>query len=105
MNKKQLQYELLSALNDLTIDDIDNMLNLKKDYEELKERTRMQLAACEVAALSNTKESINLYRIDKSNPSWTRAYEAICDAIDREIALREKLEIAIKELESIRSYI
>jgi hypothetical protein len=63
-----------------------------KKLEEKNEILRMQLVACGVAALSNTIESIKLNRITKENPYWSGSYELVCDAVDREINLRMKLE-------------
>jgi hypothetical protein len=66
----------------------EEIIKLEKENEILK----MQLAACAVAALSNTFEIIKLNRITKENPYWSGSYELVCDAVDREIALRLKLE-------------
>jgi hypothetical protein len=65
------------------------------EYKKLEEKNqilRMQLVACAVAALSNTFELIKLNRITKENPYWSGSYDLVCDTVDREIALRLKLE-------------
>ena len=53
------------------------------------ETLRMQLAACGVAALCNTKSS-SIDRIGRDNLYWSASYQDVCNAVDREIALREK---------------
>jgi hypothetical protein len=60
-----------------------------KGYDEKSEEHRYQIVACSVAANQNTRESIK-NRIDRSNPFWTLAYSDVCDAVDREILLREE---------------
>ena len=57
--------------------------------EEL-ERERVRLAACGVAAMQNTKNSIK-ERIDSDNKYCSQSYIDVCTAVDREIAIREKL--------------
>jgi hypothetical protein len=55
------------------------------------EHTAMLLAAISVAAMCNTRESAAKQRIDKSSPYWTAAYGDVVAAVEREMALREKL--------------
>lgn len=66
------------------------------------ERLRMQLAACGVAAMCNTKESMGTQRIGKDNPYWCASYGDVCNAVDREIALREENAALREALEWIR---
>jgi hypothetical protein len=68
---------------------------LEAEHETL----RMKLAGCGVAALCNTEASIKEHRITKDNPYWSASYEDVCDAVDREIKLRENLYILTQELE------
>lgn len=64
------------------------------------DRLRMQLVACGVAALSNTPESAKEQRDihpDYESGSW----RDVCDAVDREMALRQKrdeLNAAVQKL-------
>lgn len=59
--------------------------------EEL-ERERMRLAGCGVAAMMNTEESIK-ERITPDNPYWSASYSDVCNAVDREMKLRQQNEI------------
>lgn len=63
-------------------------------YEALQnelETERMRLAACGVAALGNTKESVK-ERINKENPYYSASYADVCRAVDAEIKLRDEVE-------------
>lgn len=55
------------------------------------EKLRMQLAACGVAAMCNTRESVAKQRIDADNPYWCASYSDVCQAVDREMQLRDRL--------------
>ena len=68
--------------------------------EEL-EKLQMQLAACGVAALSNTRESAAAQRIGPDNQYWSASYGDVCKAVDREMDLREKLEAAAQRLKKL----
>lgn len=56
------------------------------------EKLRIQLAACGVAALSNTRKAIEEQGIDKDNPYYSASYSDVCDAVNREIEHREEIE-------------
>ena len=62
----------------------DQCLKLKAELEI----ERMRLAACGVAALSNTPESV-ARRIGRDSPYWSASYGDVCAAVDREMALRD----------------
>ncbi len=53
------------------------------------EKERMRLAACGVAALQNTRQSIK-ERLTRNNPYWSDSYERVCDVVDREMKYRPK---------------
>ena len=57
----------------------------------------MLLAAISTASGQNTRESAK-DRIGRDSPYWTQAYGDVCAAIDRELALRERLEKAFGEI-------
>jgi hypothetical protein len=57
------------------------------------ERLRLQLAGCGVAALCNTRESAEKQRITKENPYWSASYGDVCDAVEREMNLRDLLTV------------
>ena len=64
------------------------------------ETLRIQLAGCGVAAMQNTEESIQS-RITAESPGWSASYADVCRAVDREIALRQRvaeLEKALKDV-------
>jgi hypothetical protein len=80
--------------------DVDNTDFLLSEIDRLREQLeieRIRLAACGVAAMANTEETIK-QRIDKDNPYHSASYGDVCSAIDREIAYREE----VKALESDR---
>lgn len=58
---------------------------LRNELEQL----RVQLAGCSVAALSNTDASVS-QRARPGDYGWSPAYQDVCAAVDREIALRDK---------------
>lgn len=62
--------------------------------EEL-ERERMRLVACGVAAMQNTDDS-RKERITRDNEYCSQSYIDVCTAVDREIAIREKLARLVK---------
>lgn len=71
--------------------------------EEL-ETERLRLAACGVAAMSNTESTV-AQRIDRSNPYWSASYGDVCAAVDREMRLRERiatLEALVLDVMAIR---
>lgn len=68
------------------------------------EKLRMQLAACGVATKENTRKSRE-QRINKSSPFWTASYGDICEAVDREIALREECERLRREVATLRQWL
>ncbi len=71
----------------------------RQDLERVGEdldQARTQLAGCGVAALQNTRKSA----ADRANPGewgWSRSYQDVCDAVDREMEHREAQEAAEKE--------
>lgn len=62
------------------------------------ETVRMQLAACGVAAMSNTEDTIK-QRITKDNSYWSASYGDVCNSVDREIKWRKRAESLTKFLE------
>jgi hypothetical protein len=87
--------ELVKHNNLLTLN--GGLLNeLKEKDLQLEEKDkeieilRMQLAACGIAAMSNTHESRNNL-ITKENPYWSAYYGDVLDAVGREINYREQL--------------
>lgn len=55
------------------------------------ETERLRLAACGVAAQSNTPASIAEHGIDQGNPYWSASYGDVCDAVSREMRYRDAL--------------
>ncbi|NDI85041.1 hypothetical protein [Undibacterium crateris] len=80
---------------------------LRQENAELKaqlEKERMRLAGCATAALMNTEESVK-DRISSDNPYWSASYGDICNAVDREIALRNENQQLKSVIDSARSAI
>ena len=61
-----------------------------RQLEDELETERMRLAACMAAALGNTERTV-AERIARDHPYWSASYKAVCDAVDREMALRAAL--------------
>lgn len=51
------------------------------------EHERFRLAACSVAAMSNTPDTV-ANRLDSNHPCYSASYADVCRAIDREMSLR-----------------
>ena len=64
------------------------------------EQLRMQLAACGVAAMCNTPETV-AQRITRDSPYWSASYGDVCAAVDREMLLRGKLAEAREALAAV----
>ncbi len=72
----------------------DRVLELEDFIETLNkeiETLNLKLAACGVAAMCNTEESVATQRINKDNPFWSASYGDVCGAVDREMAYRDTL--------------
>ena len=69
------------------------------------EREQIRLAACGVAALANTPESAKSKRIYPNSQYWSASYSDVCDAVDREIALREQRNTLLEALKTTASNI
>lgn len=77
------------------------------ELERECERERLRLAACGVAAMCNTKETMEKQRIGRDNPYWSGSYGDVCSAVDREMKLREILvefEKKVDECKKLHSY-
>lgn len=98
IGQREAAYEKLER--ELKIQDDANEI-LTQDLAEAKaevEKTRMQLCACGVAALQNTKEASD-ERITKDNQYWSAAYGDVCDAVDREMKERAESAALVSALE------
>jgi len=67
---------------------IDEIERLQLENEVLRQR----LVACDVISLSNTPETFRANRLCQEHPAWSATYVSVCDAIEREMGLREKLD-------------
>ena len=63
-----------------------------ENAEYREEQLRMQLAACGVAAMQNTEDS-KAERLEPYSCGWSASYGDVCSAVDREIALRNQVEL------------
>jgi hypothetical protein len=70
------------------------------ELEKENETLRIQLAACGVVAISNTRLSRE-QRLKKGDPFWSASYGNVCSTVDREIAHRERVETLEKALMEI----
>lgn len=61
---------------------------------------RMQLAACMAAALGNTPATV-AERLPREHPYWSAAYHDVCNAVDREMTHRQRLEAAEAEIQRL----
>jgi cell division protein FtsB len=60
------------------------------------EHERLRLAACGVAAMSNTQETA-ANRLTPDHPCYSASYADVCRAVDREMALRARVALLEKE--------
>lgn len=71
------------------------------EYEKLiaekYELHRMQLVAISTACQHNTDETKKL-RIEKQSPYWTPSYQDVCETVDTEIELRQKLAKTVEAI-------
>ncbi len=77
---------------------------LKQELSQARadaETQRMRLAACGVAALSNTDKT-RAERITKENPYYSASYGDVCYSVDSEMALRSRLELVERVVEAAR---
>jgi hypothetical protein len=61
------------------------------------ELLRVQLVACDVIALSNTPETFATNRLCQEHEAWSAAYVSVCDAVEREMALRQEVARLLDE--------
>lgn len=80
------------------IEKLERELAESRAANELKD---MQLAGCMTATVQNTETTIK-DRITRDNPYWCQAYDDVCKAIDREMALRAALLAAQAQVETLR---
>ncbi len=71
------------------------------EQERLIGKLQVQLAGCGVAADQNTEESIK-NRITPDNEYYSASYQSVCNAVDREIALRKRIAELEKENEDYK---
>ena len=60
------------------------------------ETLRMMLAACTTAAIGNTLSTV-ARRLQPGHPYYSASYRDVCDAVDREMALREELARLLRQ--------
>jgi len=82
----ELKAEVESLRNQLAASNASAL----KNWDDL-EKVRCQLAACGVAALSNTRGSAEEQRVAKGAYAWSASYESVYDAVQREMTWREQL--------------
>jgi hypothetical protein len=107
MNKTNSIISELKKFNRINIEDAQYLAEKLVIAEEYLEVERLRLAACGVAALSNTKESAAHTRIDESNPYYSASYSDVCSRVDSEMNLREenaRLREALESISGIYNY-
>jgi hypothetical protein len=70
--------------------------------EAENERLRVQLAGCGVAAMGNTRESLERNRLSKDAYGYSESYADCLRAAEREIAEREGKEAAERDARELR---
>jgi hypothetical protein len=71
---------------------IENLGKRIKALEAKLETERMRLARCGVIAMANTPETAALFRIPKDSPDYSASMADVEAAVDREIALKERVQ-------------
>jgi hypothetical protein len=89
LNRRLTPKEVTEALIMLDKENRAELTRLRVENEQL----RVQLAGCGVAALGNTIEAVK-QRVSKGDYGWSASYGDVCDAVDRELKLREALSVA-----------
>lgn len=64
------------------------------------ETERLRLAACGIAAISDTKESAANTRLGRESEYWSGSYDDVCRQIDKLIRFRGWLEFIKKQVNS-----
>jgi len=65
------------------------------------EQLRVQLAGCGVAAMCNTRESMEQQLCKKGDYGYSASYQDVINCVGREIDLRDKLAVATDALRKI----
>jgi len=81
-----------------TKEEIYRRYNAFAEQQSEIEQLRTQLVGRGVAALQNTTETIK-QRIRHADYGWSACYQDVCDAIDREMALRTKVAEQQKQID------
>lgn len=81
---------------------VGGIKDLFEKQEQEIETLRMQLSACGVAALANTRETAAAQRVGREHPYWSDSYQLVIDAVDREMRLREEHAETKETLEHAR---
>lgn len=91
------KWDLAHAIEHRVHDLAQQVEALRQERETLD----IKLAGCGVAALSNTDET-RAQRIGRDNPYWSASYGDVCNAVDREMALRAALTTAQQDAARLR---
>lgn len=78
----------------------DAAIGLREERDEQAESHRMQLVAISAATLANTESTIKT-RLDGPHRYWTPAYQDVCDAVDREMKLRDQLTACLRVVDMV----
>lgn len=63
---------------------------------------RVQLAGCGVAAMCNTRESMQEQLVEKGAYGYSASYQDVVDAVNREISLREQLTASQQQVAELQ---
>lgn len=92
MNTEQLIDQVNEATEEEILSfDFDPLFTRLRELEESEDLLRMQLVACGVIALSNTRDSAKVQRIMKPEYMSASASDVI-DAVDKQMDYREALD-------------
>lgn len=103
--------EALAMANKTTVQSAKNVTDLQaliNTYESMQKTSgqmidslfdqleveRMKVVACGVGAMANTRESAAQQRVAEGSPYYNASVQDVYKAVDREIELREKLELS-----------
>ena len=91
-------YFILDAPVEHLLDDapaiLAELIEARAEIERLGddlEVERMRLAACGVAAASNTEALAAVNRLSKDDPGGSESYDEVCDAVDEQVSLRAEV--------------
>lgn len=94
------------ARNEANLQSVSELAYVKAQVSKLKtdlEIERLRVVACGVGAQCNTPETIAKQRIASDNPYYCAAVGDVYDAVDREVALRNRVAELEAQVQALKN--